>query len=269
MLEQQGYLVHFCFVAGIVCHLVQGCVVSAYDFVLTCLLADLVVADAEAHHVHAHVCGGLVGALAVDAFEECVEYGEDFYVAVVVDGHFVVGIQMEGVYHVHVAEVCGCGFVGDVDGVLQREVPDGEGLELGIAGFDAALVLLVELAEADGHLAAAGSGGCDDDQRTGGLDVVVASEAFFRVNQLHVVGIAFYIIMVIGTDADVLEASAIDGGTALAVEVSDDDAADQEASLLELGAQAQHVFVVGDAQVLSDLVLLDVEGTDDDDYLSR
>jgi len=39
------------------------------------------------------------------------------------------------------------------------------------------------------------------------------------------------------------------------------------APLLELRAQAQHVLVVGDAQVGAHLVLLDVSGADDDDDL--
>ena len=36
----------------------------------------------------------------------------------------------ELVYHVHVVQVRGGGLVGQVDGVLQGDVPDGEGLEL-------------------------------------------------------------------------------------------------------------------------------------------
>ena len=71
---------------------------------------------------------------------------------------------MEGVYHVHVVKVGGRSLVGEVHRVLEREVPDREGLELRVARADAALVLMVELAQAGGHLAAAGAGRRDDDE---------------------------------------------------------------------------------------------------------
>ena len=52
-------------------------------------------------------------------------------------------------------------------------VPDGEGLELGVTGLHAALVLVVQLGKAGGHFSAAGAGGRDDHQRALGLDVIV------------------------------------------------------------------------------------------------
>ena len=73
--------------------------------------------------------------------------------------------------------------------------------------------------------------------------------------------------MIIGLDAHPFQTFAIGRGPGLTVVVGDDDAAHQEAALHEHLAQAQHVLVVGDAQVAALLVLLDVRGTDDDDYL--
>ena len=50
---------------------------------------------------------------------------------------------MEGVYHINVVKVgCGC-LVGDIHGVLERQIPHGEGLKFGITCFNAALVLLI------------------------------------------------------------------------------------------------------------------------------
>ena len=114
--------------------------------------------------------------MAVDALEEGVEDRENLDVAVVVDGRLAVGLQVERVDHVDIVEVGGGRLVGDVDRMFERQAPYGEGLELGISGLYAALVFVVELAEAYGHLAAAGSGGGDDHQRPGGLDVVVLAE---------------------------------------------------------------------------------------------
>ena len=104
LLEQQRYLVDFRIVACSVGHLVEGCVVASDDFVLACLLANLVVTNAEAHHIHAHICRRLVGTSAVDAFEEGVEDREYLHISVVVDGDFVVGIHVEGVDHVDITE---------------------------------------------------------------------------------------------------------------------------------------------------------------------
>ncbi len=137
----------------------EGLEIAADDLVAGGLAAGFVVHDAVAGHVHAHIRGGLVGALACDELEHRVDHREDLDVAVVVDGGDAVGLQMEGVDHVHVVQVGGSGLVGKVDRVLEGQVPDGEGLKLGITGFDAPLVLVVELGQADRHFAAAGAGG--------------------------------------------------------------------------------------------------------------
>ena len=60
---------------------------------------------------------------------------------------------MEWVDHVDVIEVCGSRLIGQVDRMLQRQVPDREGLKLGIAGLDAPFVLMIKLGKAGGHLA--------------------------------------------------------------------------------------------------------------------
>ena len=166
LLEEQLYLLHLGLVVGTVGELVGSIVVAADYLVLGSLAAGFVVADTEAYHIDTHVGGRLVGILSVYALEKCIEDGEYLDVAVVVDGNLIIGLEVEGVNHVDIVEVgSGC-LVGDVDGVLQRERPYGEGLKFGIAGLDAALVLIVELREADGHLAAARTRSRDDDERT-------------------------------------------------------------------------------------------------------
>ena len=174
---------------------------------------------------------------------------------------------MEGIDHVDVVEVRRGGFVGDVDRVVQRQAPDREGLEFGVTGLDAALVFLVELAQADGHLAAAGSGGRHDDERPGRLHVVVLAEAFVGIDQGHVVGVTFDGVVVVHLDVHALQALAVGVRAGLAVVVGHDDAVDAEAARHEFVAQAQHVHVVGDAQVIADLVFLNVDGADHDDDL--
>lgn len=174
---------------------------------------------------------------------------------------------MEGVNHIDVVEVGGGGLVGDVDGVFQREIPHGESLELGVSGLDSALVFVVELREAYGHLAGAGAGGRDDDEGTLGLDVIVLSEAVLAGDEVDVQGIAVDEVVDVGFDAEAFEAHTEVIGGALAVVVGDHDGADFETAVDEGVAQAQDVLVVGDAEVGANLVFDDVLGADyDDDF---
>ena len=110
--------------------------VAAHDFHLRGLAHGVVIHDCEPRHVHAHVRGRLVGATLLRFVSiMVVEHREDLprrgCSSPVV---FAVGLQVEGVDHVHVVEVGGRGLVGEVDRVVQRQVPDGERLVLGVAG---------------------------------------------------------------------------------------------------------------------------------------
>ena len=140
-------------------------VVAAQDLLEGGFPAGFVVDDAVAHHIDAHVRGGLVGTLPVDALKDGVEHREDLHIPVVVYRGFAVGLQMEGVDHIHIIEIRGGGFIGQVDRVLQGQIPDGKRLKLGVAGLDAPAVLMVELGETGGHLAAAGSRSGDNHKR--------------------------------------------------------------------------------------------------------
>ena len=109
------------------------------------LAADLVVGDAEAHHVHAHVRRGLVGNGAGQALKQGLQKREGLDVAVVVHRGFAVCGEVEVVDDVGVVEVHrGC-LVGQVHRVVERQVPDGEGLKLGVARLHAAQILVVDL----------------------------------------------------------------------------------------------------------------------------
>ena len=62
---------------------------------------------------------------------------------------------MEGVDHIDVVEVGSGRLIGQVHRMLERQIPDGEGLELGVSSLHSALIFVVELGEAGGHLTAA------------------------------------------------------------------------------------------------------------------
>ena len=174
---------------------------------------------------------------------------------------------MERVNHVHIVQVGRSSLIGNVDRVLQRQVPYRESLELSISGTDATFVLVVQLRQADSHLTRARTRSGDDDQLARSLHIIVLAEALIAGDEFHVVGIAIDEIVHIRLDAHALQAVAEQVGSLLAVIVSDDHRAHHELAVHELLAQTQHILIISDAQVGTHLVLLDVLGTDHDDDL--
>ena len=173
---------------------------------------------------------------------------------------------MERVYHIDVIEVGRSSFVRNVDRMFQRQVPYRERLEFGVSGFDAPLVLLIELAEAHCHFPAARSRCCDYYQRFCGLHIVIFPEPFIGVDESHIVGVAVYGVMVVGFDAEVLEALSVGIRTVLPVIMSYDHRIDKESAVLELVSESQNILVVCDSEVLTDFVLFYVNGADDNNY---
>ena len=169
---------------------------------------------------------------------------------------------MERVDHVHVVQVRRGRLIGQVHRVFQRQVPDGERLVLGVARPDTPPVVVVQLAQAGGHLAAAGAGSRHHDQRPGRLNVFVLAQALVGHDVRHVRGIPGDGIVLIALHAK--GAQPLDKGVRrrLAGVLGDDHAAHIEAKPPEYVDQPQHVHVVADAQVAAHLVLLDVPGAD-------
>ncbi len=141
---------------------------------------------------------------------------------------------MERIDHIHILKV-GCrGLVGKVHGVVQRQVPNREGLEFGVTGLDPALILLIELAEADCHLSAARPRGGHHDKGLGGLDIVVPSETLIRIDQRDIIGIVLDRVMVVDLDAHILQTLPVSLGAGLAVEMGDYHAVDLKIPIQEL-----------------------------------
>ena len=112
---------------------------------------------------------------------------------------------MERVNHVHVIKIGSCGLICYVYGMIERKVPDRECLKLGIAGLDTVFLLLIELAQAYGHLAASGARSCNDNKRTRGDHIIISSESLIGIYQGHVIGITFNYIVYIGHDTQAFE----------------------------------------------------------------
>ncbi len=164
--HQPRNLVHLLVAVGIESHLVQGSIVTAYNFVLRSLATNLIVGNAEAHHVHTHIGRRLVRAVAINTLKERSKHRERLDIAVVVDSHLLVSVVMEGIDHIHVAQIGRSRLVSDVNRVLQRQIPNREGFELGVTGINATLVFLIKLREADRHLTRARPRSGNNHQRT-------------------------------------------------------------------------------------------------------
>ena len=89
--------------------------------------------------------------------------------------------------------------------MLQRNVPDREGLKLCITGLDAAFVLVIELRQAGRHLAASRSGSGDDHQRFAGFDIVILPVAVIADDMGDVVRISFNGIVAIYLNTQILK----------------------------------------------------------------
>ena len=52
---------------------------------------------------------------------------------------------MEWVYHIYVVKVDRCRLISHIDGVLERNIPDREGLKLSVACLNSTLVIVIKL----------------------------------------------------------------------------------------------------------------------------
>ena len=128
-------------------------------------------------------------------------------------------------------------------------------------------MLVVELGEAGGHLAAAGAGGRHHDEGVAGLDVVVLAQALLADDEGDVGGVAGDGIVPEAADAQGLQAVQEGVRRPLAAVLRQHHGADVEAEPPEDVDEPQHVVIVADAEVPPHLVLLDVRGVDGDDDL--
>ncbi len=91
------------------------------------------------------------------------------------------------------------------------------------------------------------------------------AETFIGRDKAHVVGITLDGVVDVAADAHALETFAVGVGAPLPVIVGDDHRAYQESAFHESLAQAEYIHVVGDAEVLTHLILLYIDRRDDDD----
>ena len=126
------------------------------------------------------------------------------------------------------------------------------------------ILLLEKLTQTNSHLAAARTRCSDYHQRTCRLHIIIAAKAFLRVNEGDIVGIAFNDTMVIHLDAHTLQTLAIGIGAGLTIIMGHHNGVHHETTTHKLLTETEHIHIVGDTQVATHLVLLNVDGADDD-----
>ena len=126
---------------------------------------------------------------------------------------------------------------------------------------------MIKLAEAGRHLARAGAGRGDDNERAGGLDVLVASVALVGNDERNIARIACDGVVHIDRHAERGQTLFEGVRSRLTGVLRDHDRADIQTDAAEGVDEAKHIHIIGDAEVGADLVLLDVAGRDDDDDL--
>jgi len=222
-----------------------------------------VVRDAETGAVHAHVRRGFVHRRAAhDPFQDSPQHGEGVHVAVVVDGDLPIGLLVEGIDEIEVADIGRGRLVGDVDRVFQRDVPDREGLEFGVSAPYAAPVFMVYLGQAGGHLAAAGARAGHDHQGAFRFYVLVGAVSLVAHHQVNVGGIALGVPVRVDLDVLPLQFVLEYARGRLVFEARDHHRADADAPVPEIVDELESVRVIGDAEIGPHLFPLDIAGVD-------
>ncbi len=265
LLHQQFNLFDLCLTAHIAAAIAQRRVIAADDFVFGRVAHNIVVHDALADGVDAHIRRGLVGAFSHNALEHGAQDGVNFHVAVIVDGRLAVRLQVERVDHIQVVQVGGRRFVGDVQRVVERDIPHRERLKLGIARADTVLVIVINVGKAGCHFAAAGTGRGDDDQGTRRLNVLVFAVALIADDGGDVVRVAGDGVMTVDLETEVGQLFLKREDARLFAIARQHNASHVQPEAAERVDQAKHVQVIGDAEVAAHLVFLDVRGVDGND----
>ena len=165
---------------------------------------------------------------------------------------------MEVVDHIHVIQIGSCRFVSYVHGVLQRKIPHGEGLELGVARLHATLVFVVELGKAGCHFAATGTGSGDQHQGTGGFNIFVFAESLFADDFLHIIGVTVDGVVTVALNAQRLQTADESVGNGLCGVLGDADTANHKAHGTERIGETEHFVIVSDAQVAAFFIFFNI-----------
>ena len=173
---------------------------------------------------------------------------------------------MERVNHVDILQI-GCRrLIGDVDRMLQRQVPDREGLKLSVSGLDSPPIIVIKLGQAGGQFSAASARSGNHHKRFGNLDVRICPVALVADDGIYIRRIALGKPVFIGPNASALQL--VDKSIyCRRVFVSGNDYAVDSQIVFSEGIDQPHNFqIVCNAEIVSGLAGDDIACvyTDDD-----
>ena len=84
---------------------------------------------------------------------------------------------MKGVYHIEVPNISRSGLIGDIYRMFEREIPYGEGFELGISRLQTHFVIMIKLGKTGSQLATGRSRCGDDNQLVFSLNILIGAIA--------------------------------------------------------------------------------------------
>ena len=172
---------------------------------------------------------------------------------------------MERVNHIHVVQV-GCRrLIGDIDRMLERQIPNRERFKLRIARLHAALMLVIQLREAGRHLSAARTRRSHDDERARRFNIIVPAISFVADNQANVGGIVGDSVLTVNLQSQRVHALFKYIRRRLSRVLRHRDGADIQPESAEYVDQARNIRIIGDAQITAAFVLLDIVRVDGDD----
>ena len=228
----------------------------------------LVIGDARADHVDAHVGGRLVWAAARNLIEQDFEERKDFGVAVIAHGLDAVGGEMEGVDQADIIEVCCCRFVSEIHRMIDGQVPDREGLELGVARLDAALVIVIDLRQTRRKLSRPRPRRRHDDKVTSCLDVLVSSKTVLRDNGSRIGRIALDCAVATNFQPEPLQAVLERPRSGVGfIQLGQNNIVDEETSFAENIDEPQGIILVRNSEIRTDLLAFQILSVDDHDDL--
>ena len=174
---------------------------------------------------------------------------------------------MEGVDHIHIVQIRRGGFVSQVDGMTQRQIPDGECFKFRVSGFYTPFVFMPDLTQAGGHFPAAGTGSRYDHQRTAGLNIIVFTETVFGKNEINIGRIIGNHIMKVNRQSEIFQLLFESCRGILPLIMGDHHTADKETAIAKSINEAQCIQIVSNAEITAVLIALNIVGADGDDDL--
>ena len=146
--------------------------------------------------------------------------------------------------------------------MMQCKIPDREGLKLCISCFNTTLIFMIELGKADCHLSAARPRCGYDHKRTLCLDILILAKAFFADDLFDIVRITADAVMTIDLDTKLFHTLLERDCALLALEPGQHDTADIKTILPKRIDQTEYVQIIGDTDISTHLVFLNVVGID-------